>query len=214
MSSPRDKVLELLAAGKIQADEADQLLAALKPDRSRLDVWLLDPFDVIGPGRAWLLAILVCLGSLALAPLHVRFNGAVDLRHVLGQNIPWTTALADQLVAWPLTALILWGVTAITNRRARLLEMIAFVGAARLPNLVAGCVPAAVVGDPTRFDPRSNAALILVATSVPFVGWLFVTLLSAFRAASGSQGRRLAGLFVTGLVVAEITSKFVLRGLS
>jgi hypothetical protein len=213
MSSPRDKILELVAGGKIQLDEADQLLAALKPDRSRLDVWILDPFEVIGPGRAWMLAILVCVGSLALARLHVRFDGAVDL-HVIGQQVAWTTALADQLVAWPLTALLLWGVTAISNRRARLLEMVAFVGAARLPNLVAGCVAAAVVGDPIRFDPNSNAALLLVATSVPFIGWLFVTLLSAFRAASGSQGRKLAGLFVVGLVVAEIASKIVLRSLS
>jgi len=213
MTSPRDTILELVAAGKIQPDEADQLLAALGPDRSRLDVWILDPFEVIGPGRAWMLALLVCVASLALAPLHVRFDGAVDV-HVVHEQVAWTTAVADQLVAWPLTAVLFWGVTTLSTRRARFLEMVAFVGAARLPNLVAGAVTAVVVGDPTTFAPDSIAALVLVATSVPFIGWLFVTLLSAFRAASGSEGRKLAGLFVIALVLAEIASKIVLASFS
>jgi hypothetical protein len=43
------------------------------------------------------------------------------------------------------------------------------------------------------------------------VGWLFLTLLSAFRAASGHDGRKLAASFVAGIVVAEIASKLILR---
>ncbi len=212
MSSPRDKILELVAAGTLSPEEAEQLLSALKPTRSRLDVWILDPFEVLGTGRAWILAVLVCAGSIALSRMNVRFDGAVDL-HIGARRVGWTTAFADQLVAWPLTALILWGGTVISNRRARLFEMVAVVGAARLPTLISACMTVAVVGDPTRFDPTSNAALVLVATSVPFVGWLFITLLSGFRAASGNHGRQLAASFAVGVVIAEVVSKIVLRSL-
>lgn len=212
MSSPRDKVLELLAAGHIGKADAEALLTAIDHRRPRLEAWLLEPCEQLGPAQAWALGTLVFLSSLGLSRLGVRFDGALDL-HLSSEPVPWRAALGDQLAAWPLAAATFALVTLLSRRRVRWLELLGFVGAARVPHLIAGSIGALVATATGRLLPESAAELVLVGFIVPLLGWSFLTLLSAFRVASGAQGRGLVVGFFTALAAAEVLSKLVLAAL-
>lgn len=208
MKSPHEKVLELVASGKISSADGSQLLTALKPERSRIEMWLIDPFELITLRWVWTLAVVVFIGSVALTPFQIRFDGAVDL-HRVEDPVSWIAALSDQLVAWPLTALCFWLAARLTQRRPNFTEMFALVGAARLPLLLAACLLLAV-RDLAGIDKDSPMAILLTAP-LPLVAWTFLTLLSAFRACSGARGRSLAATFFIALVSAELLSNIVLR---
>lgn len=208
MTSPREKVLSLVASGRITSEEGDQLLTALRGKRSRIDTWFVDPFELIPVHWAWVLAIAVSVSSVTLAPFKIRFSGALDLRRV-DDAVSWTVAVGDQLVAWPLTGLCFWFAARLTERRASLTEMLALVGAARLPLLLAACL-LVVIRDAANIGPSSTLSILLV-TLMPLVAFMFLTLLSAFRTCTGASGRRLAITFFVALVSAEAASKVVLK---
>lgn len=210
MNEPREKVLGLVAAGKINASEGELLLGALKPSRSRVSTWLLSPFELAPPAAVWATALLVSAGSLALRPLNVHFDGALDL-HVLDHVASWRLALLEQAVAWPLVALVLWLLGLVTRQPAALPELLGLVGAARLPYLLAAGVAALA-------HARSQAGggapgLLGLAVVLPLIVWGCVLLHAAFRTATGRQGRKLTLTYFAAIVLAEVASKIVLGAL-
>lgn len=211
MSEPREKILGLVATGKISADEGNLLLGALRPGRRQLWRWLFWPFERATLGQVWAAALGVCALSLALRPLNVRFDGAIDL-HLVEQSASWRTALLDQAVAWPLTGLVFWLLGLVSRRSTRLLDVLGFVGAARLPYLLAALVVAAVGG---RASLESGGAVLLVALSVvPLLVWMCWLLYHGLRVATGGRGLRLGLSFFAALLLSEIVSKLLLGALS
>jgi len=208
MNEPREKVLNLVASGKISATEGQLLLGALKPARSRLSVWLLSPFELARPAQVWLAALLVCGGSLALRPLNIHFDGAIDL-HVLETAASWPLALLEQAVAWPLTALVFWLLGLVSRQRAPLLELLGFVGAARTPHLLAALAVSLIRSSAGEGDGGAVGALMLVLV-LPLVIWTCWLLYHALRTAVGARGVKLTLTYFAALVLAEVTSKMVL----
>jgi hypothetical protein len=210
MNEPREKVLGLVADGKISASEGELLLGALKPSRSRLSTWLLSPFELASPALVWAAAVLVSAGSLALRPLNVHFDGTLDL-HVLDHAASWQLALLEQAVAWPLTALVLWLVGLVTRQRARPLELLGFVGAARWPYLVAGAVAGlAYAGN----HGQGGSGLLGLGVVLPLIVWSTVLQHAAFRTATGGQGKKLTFAFLAAIVLAQVASEMCLGALS
>jgi hypothetical protein len=212
MSEPREKILGLVASGKINADEAQLLLGALKPSRRDLWRWLFWPFERARPTQVWVVALLVCVVSVALAPLHIRFDGAIDL-HLVEHAVPWRMALLDQAVAWPLTALVFWLVALLSPQRARLLDVLGFVGAARLPYLLAALVVAGVSARAKLADGGA-AALLIGVTVLPLLIWMCWLLFQGLRVATGGRGLRLGLSYFAALLLAEVGSKLLLGVLS
>lgn len=212
MSEPREKILGLVASGKISADEGNLLLGALKPARAAAWRWLFWPFERATQAQVWTVAALVCVGSLALAPLRIRFDGAIDL-HLVESATPWHTALLDQVVAWPLTALVFWVLALATRQRARLRDVLGFVGAARAPYVLAALVVAAVGGS-ANLAESSGAALLIAVSVLPLLVWMCWLLFHGLRVATGGRGLRLALTFFAALLLAEVSSKLLLGALS
>lgn len=212
MSEPREKILGLVASGKISADEGQLLLGALKPARPRLSGWLFWPFERAARAQVWAAACATCALSLALRTLKVRFDGTIDL-HVVEDAPSWGTALLEQVVAWPFTALVFWLLALLTRQPAPALDLLGFVGAARLPYLLAALVVAAV-GARNNPGAGAGAALVIVATVVPMLIWTCWLLYHGLRTATGRRGVRLTLTFFAALLLAEIGSKLVLGTLS
>ncbi len=212
MNEPREKILGLVAAGKLSTSEGQLLLGALKPARRQVWKWLFSPFELASPSTVWMVAVGVCVASLALSQLGIRFDGAIDL-HLADSRVSWWTALLDQAVAWPLSALVFWLLSPLTRRRARLPEVLGFVGAARLPYLLAALVVAAV-GARSNLAESKSAALVIGLTVTPLLIWTCSLLYTGLRTATGSRGPRLTLTFFAALLLAEVSSKLILGALS
>jgi len=216
MTSEKEKVLEMVASGKVTAAQGDELIAAL--ERPRRATWraLVSPFEWLPMGHALLVAAVVCGASLLLAWLvGVRFDGAIDM-HVSGYSAPWLTPLLDQLVAWPLFALVLWGASRIVAREGRFIDFLAVVGVARAPLVLMAVVVVVAFPDPNDLleramtNPLDPVLLLVVVLAVPFIVWVFVWLYQGFKVASGARGAGLVIGFVTAVVVAEVVAKVAL----
>jgi hypothetical protein len=221
MTTEREKILDLVATGQLSPADADRLLkrADAKPRRD-LVAWLFDPAERLGTDRALLVGLAaVILGGL-LARAGIRFDGALDSHDTAGP-VPWTLAVADVLVAWPLTALVFWLVSFLVAKQGRLVDHLAAVGVARVPAVLTGAVlvlasalfprPEIVPGKIPDVHPLWLAFILL---SIPFVVWQVALLYRGFRTASGLRGLRCAAAGVAAIVGAEIVSKAALHYLS
>lgn len=212
MSTAQDKILELIASGKVTPQEGELLLRSLRPARRAWWRVALNPFDTLSSRWLWTIAVLTAgLSVVVAAASRVRFDGALDM-HVIAQPPPWRAVALDQLVAWPLTALVLWLVGLAFARQSRLLDFLAFVGAARAPLLLTACIAAPLLaplaGSPAR--EQQSAVLLSAVVLIPFLVWFIALLVGAVRTASGTKGGRLAAAVITGLIAAETISKVVL----
>ena len=77
MTATKEKVLELVASGKINAAEADELLHAMQSPRRSVWSLLMNPFET--ESTAYLVALggVGMLFGLALSRWNVRFDGDV-----------------------------------------------------------------------------------------------------------------------------------------
>ena len=227
MSDAKRKVLDMVEQGKITATEADELLAAMRQKPRLTARILVDPYDRVGPAAALVVGLVAAFAAgLAAIPLGLRFDGYMDI-HMAGGAVRAFDAIADQAVAWPLSALVLWLVALPFARSSRFVDFLAVTGLARVLLLAAGVLlapltpppaalaemsrramtdPTAVVGDVVSMLPMIGVALV-------FVGWFVAASVFGFRHASGLRGGRLAGATVIGLLAAEIVSKVAIWGL-
>ncbi|MDX2055071.1 MAG: hypothetical protein SFV15_21900 [Polyangiaceae bacterium] len=210
----KEQVLEMLSAGRITSAESEELLLALnEPPRS----WwrrILNPFEGLNAVQALAWGVLGALGGIALSRWNVRFDGALDL-HPIANAVSISDALADQVVAWPLTAAVFWGAANILARQLRFVDFLGYVGVARLPYLIPAAV-AASMKDQLSVAPEKLIAspppglLLLSLVTVPVVVWMVTWLWQGFRTASGLRGAKSGFLFVGALVFAEVLSKLAL----
>jgi hypothetical protein len=215
MTNSREQILEMVASGKISAAEGEALLEALRPKRRWS--WLSDPFERLDATRALALGVAGAAAGLVLSRFHIRFDGALDV-HVSRAAVTLRQALADQLVSWPLLALVLWAAARARGAHARVVDVVANAGVARLPILWVAFVVALLHDHlPTNPADRSRGALAvvlaLVVFSLPAIVYAVVLFYRGFRAASGLRGERGGVAFTVGLVAAEVVAKLALKAL-
>lgn len=207
MTSPEQRIRELVRARGIGETEAERLLAAVRPSAPRTK----NPFERWSGEVTSLVGVAVALASIALSRLHVRFDGALDL-HVGTAAVPLGTAIVDQIVALPITALVMWIAARIGGARAtRPIDVLGVIGVSRVPIVVLG-LPIALVSPYVSRDPtKPNAALFaLVLLALVGVVAQIVLLVGGFRTTTALRGTRLAVTFVGGLVAAEVLTKVLL----
>ncbi len=196
--TPVERVERLVRAGAVDREEGQRLLAAIdaRPAPSPLGL-LVRPFDRLGGGFAALVGLAVSALSVAIARRGVRFDGLIDLHLVVGP-VPVRTALLDQLVAWPLAALVFYAYARLVARHVRLVDFLGMTGLARLPLL--GAAPLLLALSPSlgSLDPLHPPPALLAGALVSLVfvaldGWL---LYQGFKNASGLVGAKLAVGFV------------------
>lgn len=220
MTAEREKILELVAEGKLSPADADRLLRQAEKEPGRtLVTWLLDPIDRLGTKRALLVGLVAVLIGMAFSPFGVRFDGALD-SHTGTAPTPPLFALADATVAWPLTALVFWLVSLLVARQGRFVDHLAVVGLSRVPTIFTGTLlaistawplPELVPGKAPEVNPIWLAVILL---TTPFVIWQVVLLYRGFRTASGLRGIRCAFAAVAAILAAEVLSKLALSVLT
>lgn len=212
MSDAKRKVLDMVEQGKITTAEADALLGAMR-ERPRLSLRVLfDPFDRVGVAGGLVVGVVASVvAALVSIPLGMRFDGFMDIHAALGP-VTATAAITDQLVAWPLSAIVLWLVALPFARASRPADFLAATGLVRLLPLVAGVLLAPLIPEPAALGDLLSM-LPMVAVAVVFAGWFIAATVFAFRHASGLRGGRLAAAAVVALLAAEIVSKAAIWGL-
>ncbi len=211
MTTPRDQVLELISSGKITAAEGDELLKALNTQRPSSWKLLINPFEKLNVLTALGLGVFGAVLGIALSRWSIRFDGALDV-HIAPDVVPWRQAIIDQVVAWPLVAMILWGIAFLFARQGRLPDFLGYVGTARLPLLVVGFVAGAMKSQlPTApgdvGSPPPIALLVLVAATLPALVWAVAMLFQGYKTASGLRGAKCAFSFTFAIILAELLSK-------
>lgn len=210
MNAERTRILEMVAEGKMSAENADRLLQAIRK-RPTVWQWLFRPLEVLETRTALLVSAGVAGLQLLASRLPLRFDGALDL-HGTQAPAPWPTSLIELAVTWPLVALIFWGAARLVARQGRFVDFLAAVGIARLPLILA----AGMLGvfHPT-FEEAAGGqpgtlAMVLALLLVPIVVWFIALLVTGFRTASGLRGAKLTLTTIGVLIVAEAVSKLAL----
>jgi hypothetical protein len=227
MSDAKRKVLDMVEQGKITSAEADALLAAMQGGRRFSLRFLFDPFERVGLAASLAIGLLAAIASvLAAIPLGLRFDGYLDI-HLAPAAVTAVAAIADQVVAWPLSALVLWLVALPFARASRFVDFLAVTGLARVLPLACGILLAPLTPDPELLADMSQRAMsdptsVLgdVASMIPMIGvalvfvvWFVAASVFGFRHASGLRRGRLAAAVVVALLAAEIVSKVAIWGL-
>lgn len=165
--------------------------------------FLVDPVDEGGAGErgAFLAVVGVALGLWA-----VRFDGFLDL-HVVARAPGLRVALLDQILVWPVGAVVLWTTASVAWGRRSIVAMFGAVALSRVPPVVAApCLvllarsSAPLSG--VRLAVTALIALIALSTQVAILYW-------GFRGTCGRGGTRTVVAFIVALIAAEILTKIV-----
>lgn len=210
MKTSEERIKELARARSVSDEEAARLLDAVRTPtvRPAREPLRKNPFarfsgEVTAPA-----GVLVCGLGLLASRLGVRFDGAFDV-HTTSGPVPWGTALVDQLVAFPLTALVFGLVARSVSRHARVVDVAGVVGLARLPPTILAVLVALFAREFGGEAPLSIA--VLLALALTGIGAHVYYLFVGFRTVSAPPGGRVAAPFIVAVIVAEIASKLALH---
>ncbi|WP_437318971.1 YIP1 family protein [Sorangium sp. So ce385] len=212
--TPDERVRALVRDHVIEPAEGERLLATMSPRPPRTGWRLaLDPFERFGGEVAAVAGLAVAALSVVITRLGVRFDGFLDL-HMAPEVVPITTALLEQVVVWPLPALLFWAYARLLRCRVRFVDFLGVTGLSRAPLALAAVVlgllaPAPPAGGPA-LTPAVAAFAVLAALCL---AWFLTLLTRGFKNASGLRGAPLIAGLIGLVLVAEIVSKVALAPL-
>jgi hypothetical protein len=185
--SPEERIRDLVRSRAVEEADAARLLEAVRPASDRHLRRSRNPYERWSGERTSLAGVVIALAAFATSRMGIRYDGALDL-HVVGEAIPLTTAIVDQLVAFPFTAAVLWAAARLLSRGARFVDILGLVGTARLPAVMAA-VPIALLVPHISKDPAApNAALFaVIALALVAIGSQITLLVVGFRATTGRE---------------------------
>lgn len=214
MSDAQERILEMVAAGKVSAEEGDQLLRSMGPPRRPRWTRFLNPFEELSTAVGLAGGAAVGVGSVLLSRAGVRFDGPLGM-HVVAATPTWGQVGLDLALAWPLVAALMWASARVVGAEGRLLDFVSIAGVSRLPLLLSGAVARVLISDPDVSVQRAmqgqvEPTLILVAMlALPALAWSLTWLFVGYRTASGAKGARCALSFIGVIGLAEIVSRIV-----
>lgn len=214
------RVRGLVAEGRITPEEGERLQRALQGEARTWSI-VRSPVEYLRPLHALIAAAAVVAVSIAVARWGIRFDGALDVHRVAGTP-GWPAVFADQLVAVPLTAVLLWMASLILTRQGRVQDFVVAVAIARLPALLLAVWTLVMLPDPPGREELIRQALSgqipvrimwVSMANIPMLVWFFTWLYRGFAFSVGVRGVKTAVTFTVAIAVAEVLSKFALRAL-
>lgn len=218
MTNPQEKVLTLKNNGNINRRDARSLLGALGQRSVFSRLFFGNPFERLSDREGGILTAVYLIGAILVSVLlGVRFDGFFDV-HLVTSSLQWYRAALDQIGAWLIPGLCLWGVARVAGRQGRLLDFLFLAAIARSPIVILGALFGAVenlsmvgfLGNPT--VERVIYAVFAFIVAIILLVWFIVWLYRGFRTSSGLKKRRLVVTFVIGITLAEILSKIAAIG--
>ncbi|XXX79469.1 YIP1 family protein [Sorangium sp. So ce134] len=212
--TPDERVRALVRDHVIEPAEGERLLATMSPRPPRTGWRLaLNPFERFGGGAAAAAGLAVAALSVAITRLGVRFDGFLDL-HTAPEAIPLATALLEQVVVWPLPALLFWAYARLLRCRVRIVDFLGVTGLSRAPLALAAIALGLLAPAPPAGGPVLTPALAAFAVLATLCLVWFLTLLTqGFKNASGLRGAPLVAGLIGLVLVSEIVSKVALARL-
>jgi hypothetical protein len=208
MTPAEQKVMGMVASGKITPGEGEELLGTLRPQRPSRPWRRLNPFERLATVPALGVALAIAAASIALGRLGVNFDGALDVHVGRVPSLPQSALQAT--VAWPLFALVAWIVAKGLRSHGRLVDFVAAIGVSRAPLAMSGLLVALMVG---ASRPHGARLAGVAAIGLLAIGCFGTLLFYGLKTASGLSGARLAVAVVGAAVVAEALSKAALIAL-
>lgn len=211
MTSAEERIKKIAQDRSLDEADAARLLDAVRPPvktEPRRSVWR-DPFARYGGEVTTAVGVVVAALGIFVSRFQIRFDGALDL-HTVSVPVPLRVAIIDQLVAFPLTALVLWAAARVAARHVRFVDMLGVVGVARGPAVLIALPLGLLASRSTTTTTLSPALAVIVLAALAGLGSQIYLLVTGFRTASGLRGARLTWLFIGGLLLAETLSKLVL----
>jgi len=217
MKSAEDRIRQLAAAQSLDSEDAARLLDALRPPAivPHSESVLANPFARHGGGTTAIAGGVIAALALLVSQVGVRFDGALDV-HTVGAPVALPTALVDQLVALPLTAVVFWSLARTASRSTRVVDVLGVVGVSRAPSMLLA-IPLGLYGlrssHAAGASPAAGLSFVLGALILLGLGGLgaqIYLLFVGFRTVTGIRGGALTWRFIAALVVAEVLSKVVL----
>jgi hypothetical protein len=210
VTSPSDRVREMVKEGRVAPDEGERLLAALgQPPRPPAITFFYAPFARLATRQAIAIGLGIAAGEVGLSRIGAWYDAFLDCHISTGPLPSVALALVDQVLVWPVAATVFWLVACVFERRARLVDFVAMLGVARAPYVVL-LVPIAYLSRSVG-APGSTAAIAaeagLVAVAVAFIAWLAALLYTGFKHASGLRGPRAGVALLISIALAELVTK-------
>lgn len=212
MKTAEERIRDLVRNHTIDDADAERLLDAVRPPRPSPINALANPFERWSGEVTSLAGVFVSLLGLAASRMGARFDGAFDM-HVGHANVSWLTALTDQLVAYPVTAVVFWAVARIAAPRTRFVDMLGVIGVSRLATTLLAFPALLLMPYVPSGAGKLNAALIVtLVLALAGIGTHFYWLVQGFRTTSGLRGGRMTAFVLLAICVAEVVSKLLVRG--
>ncbi len=174
----------------------------------------------LGLGVVLLAGLIGCLGA-------THFDGVLDVHS--GADAPWWVFLAEGMVAWLCLSVVLLVLGRIISKTPfRTIDLLGTQALARWPTVLISLVTlpkgvqrfsASLVqqvthpGGQLQLGPDAVVFAISVLAMIPLLCWMVVLMYKSFSVSCNVKGGKAIGMFIAGLILAEILSKLALYAL-
>lgn len=197
---------------------------ATKPN---LRDYLFRPFERIAGWPSLILGIAILLLAGALAYYgNVRFNGVLDMHMLTSNDTRLGLLIWEQLINWLSLALILIIIAFILRKDFRIIDLLGTQAMARYPTILIGFLalftPTKSVNDFIKYqflglgEPVTISSSQIIAfslfslASLLLMFYMYYLMYRSFSLSCNASGGKGITIFILGLLVAEVISKFTL----
>ena len=187
-----------------------------------------NPFEKLKGIRAFILGVIVVLATSVVGWVcGVHFDGALDM-HLWKVFPTYETVLGESLINWLSLGLSLWILALlISKKKENPLTYLGTIGVARFPYLLAALVGSKfTVGKyletitltektmSVQLERLMQPGFIIIGIMVTlFAIWGIVLYFFAFKESSKLSGGKMAFAFILGIIIAEVISKLLIKGI-
>ena len=197
------------------------------PVEKNIRVILFKPFAFVAGGQALLVGIAAILPAGLIASLsRSHFDGVLDFHNGLARNFALWFYLSEGIIDWLCLAISLLAIGRIFSRTPfRTIDLFGTQAMARWPSILIAPAPAIPAfhrytdyllasmkaGNTTALHSNPSDAVVFGAVVVGIlvlICWMVALMYQSYSISCNTRGGRSAWTFITGILLAEVLSKF------
>ncbi len=180
--------------------------------------WLFNPFFYIAGMQSLLIGWAIMLVTAVICYYsHSHLDGVIDMH--TGRVAPLQVYFWEQLIDWGCLVLLLYPAGLIFSKSAiRFVDVAGTLALARWPMIMGPIIGFGLKPFPVfhNVDEAMDAmyafmgSILLGLLLIPFVIWMVALMYNAFTISVNMKGRKATGIFIAGMLIAEILSHVIL----